>query len=145
MPPVQHVPAEVRLAFPLLLSLIDRVATVRSVDFAAEEGVVTPPGAAPGTPAGCCWLLDVSLRRVARSGWTCGLGDGHDDLRDVQALRSHSYVPFLPFSLFVLVQKDDGVMVVPPPGGAGVCGGEWQGMDVRERWLQCMSPRTLCC
>ena len=42
--------------------------------------------------------------------------------------RSRSYVPFLPFSLFVLVQKDDGVMVVPPPGGAGVCGGsdrEW--------------------
>ena len=36
---------------------------------------------------------------------------------------SRSYVPFLPFSLFVLVQKDDGVMVVPPPGGAGVCGG----------------------
>ena len=28
----------------------------------------------------------------------------------------------------MLVQKDDGVMVVPPPGGAGVCGGsdrEW--------------------
>ena len=42
--------------------------------------------------------------------------------------RSRSYVPFLPFSLFVLVQKDDGAMVVPPPGGAGVCGGsdrEW--------------------
>ena len=42
--------------------------------------------------------------------------------------RSHSYVPFLPFSLFVLVQQDDGVVVVPPPGGAGVCGGsdrEW--------------------
>ena len=42
--------------------------------------------------------------------------------------RSPSYVPFLPFSFFVLVQKDDGVMVVPPPGGAGVCGGsdrEW--------------------
>ena len=42
--------------------------------------------------------------------------------------RSRSYVPFLPFSLFVLVQQDDGVVVVPPPGGAGVCGGsdrEW--------------------
>ena len=55
--------------------LIDRVAAVRSVDFAAEEGVVAPPGGAPGTPAGYCWLLDVSLRRVARSGWTCGVGD----------------------------------------------------------------------
>ena len=99
MPPVQHVPAEVRLAFPLLLSLIDRVAAVRSVDFAAEEGVVAPPGGAPGTPAGCCWLLDVSLRRMAWSGWTCGVGDDHDDVGDVQALRSRSYVhrpfPFL--------------------------------------------------
>ena len=81
--------------------LIDRVAAVRSVDFATEEGVVAPPGGAPGTPAGYCWLLDVSLRRVARSGWTCGVGDGHDDLRDVQALRSRSYVPFLPFSFFL--------------------------------------------
>ena len=65
---------------------LDRVAAVRSVDFAAEEGVVAPPGGAPGTPAGCCWLLDVSLRRMARSGWTCDLGDDHDDLRDVQRL-----------------------------------------------------------
>ena len=42
--------------------------------------------------------------------------------------RSRSYVPSLPFSFFVLVQKDDGVVVAPPPGGAGVCGGrdrEW--------------------
>ena len=126
--PVQHCPPRCVFSFPLCCLLIDRVAAVRSVDFAAEEGVVAPPGGAPGTPAGCCWLLDVSLRRVARSGWTCGVGDGHDDLRDVQALRSRSYVPFLPFSLFVLVQQDDGVVVVPPPGGAGVCGGsdrEW--------------------
>ena len=78
--------------------LIDRVAAVRSVDFAAEEGVVAPPGGAPGTPAGCCWLLDVSLRRMARSGWTCDLGDGHDDLRDDNDSRSRSYVPFLPLS-----------------------------------------------
>ena len=99
--PVQHCPPRCVFAFPLCCLLIDRVAAVRSVDFAAEEGVVAPPGGAPGTPAGCCWLLDVSLRRVARSGWTCGLGDGHDDLRDVQALRSRSYVPFLPFSFFL--------------------------------------------
>ena len=83
---MQHVPAEVRLAFPLLLSLIDRVAAVRSVDFAAEEGVIAPPNYAPGTPAGCCWLLDVSLRRMARSGRTCDLGDDHDDVGDVQGL-----------------------------------------------------------
>ena len=77
-----------RGALPFLFGclLIDRVAAVRSVDFAAEEGVVAPPGGAPGTPAGCCWLLDVSLRRMARSGWTCDLGDDHDDLRDVQVL-----------------------------------------------------------
>ena len=99
--PVQHCPPRCVFAFPLCCLLIDRVAAVRSVDFAAEEGVVAPPGGAPGTPAGYCWLLDVSLRRVARSGWTCGLGDGHDDLRDVQALRSRSYVPFLPFSFFL--------------------------------------------
>ena len=73
-------------SFPLLLSLIDRVAAVRSVDFAAEEGVVAPPGGAPGTPAGCCWLLDVSLRRMARSGWSFSDHDDHDDLRDVQGL-----------------------------------------------------------
>jgi len=83
------------------VSSLDRVATVRSVDFATEEGVVAPPGGAPGTPAGCCWLLDVSLRRMARSGWTCGVGDGDDDLGDVQALRSRCYVPFLPFSFFL--------------------------------------------
>ena len=90
--------------------------------------MVAPPSGAPGTPAGYCWLLDVSLRRVARSGWTFSDHDDHDDLGDVQALRSRSYVPFLPFSFFVLVQKDDGVMVVPPPGGVGVWGGsdrEW--------------------
>ena len=82
--PVQHVPAECVFHFPLRCLLIDRVAAVRSVDFAAEEGVVAPPGGAPGTPAGCCWLLDVSLRRMARSGWTCGVGDDHDDVGDVQ-------------------------------------------------------------
>ena len=58
--------------------------------------------------------------------------------------RSPSYVPFLPFSLFVLEQKDDGVMAVPLPGGAGVCGGsdrEW----MYESVGYCLSPRTLCC
>ena len=115
--PVQHVPAEVRLAFPLLLSLIDRVATVRSVDFAAEEGVVAPPGGAPGTPAGCCWLLDVSLRRMARSGWTCGVGDDHDDVGDVQALRSRSYV-HRP-SLFFLFCSPPGAEGRRLSGGAG--------------------------
>ena len=84
--PVQHCPPRCVFAFPLCCLLIDRVAAVRSVDFAAEEGVVAPPGGAPGTPAGCCWLLDMSLRRMARSGWTCDLGDDHDDLRDVQGL-----------------------------------------------------------
>ncbi len=86
--PVQHVPTEVRV-FPFLFCclLIDRVAAVRSVDFATEESVVAPPGGAPGTPAGYCWLLDMSLRRVTtRSGWTCGVGDGHDDLRAAQGL-----------------------------------------------------------
>ena len=99
--PVQHVPAECVFHFPLRGLLIDRVAAVRSVDFAAEEGVVAPPGGAPGSPAGCCWLLDVSLRRVTWSGWTCGVGDDDDGVRDVQALRSRSYVPFLPFSFFL--------------------------------------------
>ena len=99
--PVQHVPAECVFHFPLRGLLIDRVAAVRSVDFAAEEGVVAPPGGAPGTPAGYCWLFDVSLRRLALSRWTCGVGDGHDDLRYSQALRSRSYVPFLPFSFFL--------------------------------------------
>ena len=99
--PVQHCPPRCVFAFPLCCLLIDRVAAVRSVDFAAEEGVVAPPGGAPGTPAGCCWLLHVSFRRMARSGWTCDLGDGHDDLGDVQALRSRCYVPFLPFSFFL--------------------------------------------
>ena len=83
---MQHVPAEVRLPCLFCCLLIDRVAAVRSVDFAAEEGVVAPPGGAPGTPAGYCWLLDVSLRRVARSGWTFSDHDDHDDLRDVQGL-----------------------------------------------------------
>ncbi len=75
--PVQHVPTEVRFPFLFGCLLIDRVAVVRSVDFAAEEGVVAPPGGAPGTPAGYCWLLGMSFRRMARSGWTCGVGDGH--------------------------------------------------------------------
>ena len=140
--PVQHVPAEVRLPCLFCCLLIDRVAAVRSVDSAAEEGVVAPPGGAPGTPAGYCWLLDVSLRRVARSGWTFSDHADHDDLGDVQAHRSRSYVPFLPFSFFVLVQKDDGVMVVPPPGGAGVGGGGGDREWMYERWLQCLSPRT---
>ena len=51
-----------------------------------------------------------------------------EEIETYKDSRSRSYVPFLPFSLFVLVQKDDGVVVVPPPGGAGVCGGsdrEW--------------------
>ena len=76
--------------FPFLFCclLIDRVAAVRSVDFAAEESVVAPPGGAPGTPAGYCWLLDMSLRRVTRSGWTCGVGDGHDDVRATQGRHS---------------------------------------------------------
>ena len=88
-PPRRPRAARARRALSLSSSTVsssDRVAAVRSVDFAAEEGVVAPPGGAPGTPAGYCWLLDVSLRRMARSGWTCDLGDDHDDLRDVQAL-----------------------------------------------------------
>ena len=107
--------------FPFLFCclLIDRVAAVRSVDFAAEEGVVAPPGGAPGTPAGCCWLLDVSLWRVARSGWTFSdQEDDHDDLRDVQALRSRSYVPFLPFS-FLFLCSPPGAEGRRPSGGAG--------------------------
>ena len=42
----------------------------------------------------------------------------------------------------MLVQKDDGVMVVPPPGGAGVWGGsdrEW----MYESVGYCLSPRTV--
>ena len=81
---------------------------------------------------------------MARSGWTCGVGDGDDDLGDVQALRSRCYVPFLPFSLFVLVQKDDGVMVVPPPGGAGVCGGRDREC-MYESVATMFFSRTLCC
>ena len=84
--PVQHVPTECVFHFPLRGLLIDRVAAVRSVDFAAEEGVGAPPGGAPSTPAGRCWLLDVSLRRMARSGWSFSDHDDHDDLRDVQGL-----------------------------------------------------------
>ena len=109
--PVQHVPAEVRLPCLFCCLLIDRVAAVRSVDFAAEESVVAPPGGAPGTPAGYCWLLGMSLRRVTRSGWTCGVGDGHDDVRAAQDdTRSRSYVrrpfAFLFFFRALLVQKD---------------------------------------
>ena len=113
--PVQHCPPRCVFAFPLCCLLIDRVAAVRSVDFAAEEGVVAPPGGAPGTPAGCCWLLDVSLRRMARSGWTCDLGDGHDDVRAAQALdlgsRSRSYVrrPFAFLFFFPRLVQKDGV------------------------------------
>ena len=113
--PVQHVPAECVFHFPLRCLLIDRVAAVRSVDFAAEESVVAPPSGAPGTPAGYCWLLDVSLRRMARSGWTCDLGDGHDDVRAAQALdlgsRSRSYVrrPSLFFSFLPRLVQKDGV------------------------------------
>ena len=77
----------------------DRVAAVRSVDFAAEEGVVAPPGGAPGTPAGYCWLLHVSFRRMARSGWTCDLGDGHDEAyetrKDLVAVATFPPFPFL--------------------------------------------------
>ena len=58
--------------------------------------------------------------------------------------RSRSYVPFLPFSLFVLVQKDDGVMVVPPPGGAGVCGGRDREC-MYESVATMFFSRTLCC
>ena len=72
-PPCSTCPPRCVLPFLFCCLLIDRVATVRSVDFAAEESVVAPPGGAPGTPAGYCWLLDVSLRRMARSGWTCGV------------------------------------------------------------------------
>ena len=100
-PPCSTCPPRCVLPFLFCCLLIDRVATVRSVDFAAEESVVAPPGGAPGTPAGYCWLFDVSLRRLALSRWTCGVGDGHDDLRYSQALRSRSYVPFLPFSFFL--------------------------------------------
>ena len=121
--PVQHCPPRCVFSFPLCCLLIDRVAAVRSVDFATEESVVAPPGGAPGTPAGYCWLLDMSLRRVTTwSGWTCGVGDGHDDLRDVQALRSRSYVPFLPFSFFFvprLEQKDGVPAAAPAPKCAG--------------------------
>ena len=74
------------MPFPLCCLLIDRVAAVRSVDFAAEEGVVAPPGGAPRPPAGRGGLLAVAVRRMARSGWTFSDHDGHDDLRDVQAL-----------------------------------------------------------
>ena len=90
--PVQHCPPRCVFAFPLRCLLIDRVAAVRSVDFAAEEGVVTPPGGAPGTPAGCCWLLDVSLRRVARSGWTCGVAMTTMTYETYKDSRSRSYV-----------------------------------------------------
>ena len=75
------------------VSSSDRVATVRSVDFAAEEGVVAPPGGAPGTPAGCCWLLDVSLRRMARSGWTCGVAMTTMTYKDSRS-RSYVHRPF---------------------------------------------------
>jgi len=81
------------------VSSSDRVAAVRSVDFAAEDGVVAPPGGAPGTPAGYCWLLDVSFRRMARSGWTCDLGDGHDEAyetrKDLVAVATFPPFPFL--------------------------------------------------
>ena len=88
-PPRRPRAARARRALSLSSSAVsssDRVAAVRSVDFAAEEGVIAPPGGAPSTPAGYCWLLDMSLRRVTRSGWTCGVGDDHDDVRDVQRL-----------------------------------------------------------
>ena len=47
--PVQHCPPRCVFAFPLCCLLIDRVAAVRSVDFAAEEGVVAPGGGGGGT------------------------------------------------------------------------------------------------
>ena len=95
--PVQHCPPRCVFAFPLCCLLIDRVAAVRSVDFAAEESVVAPPGGAPGTPAGYCWLLDMSLRRVTRSGWTCGVGDGtmtYEPRKDDSRSRSYVRRPF---------------------------------------------------
>ena len=85
---------------------------------------------------------------MARSGWTCDLGDGHDEAYETY---KHSVAvatsTALPFSFFVLVQKDDGVVVAPPPGGAGVCGGsdrEWMYESVG--YNVCLLVRsTLCC
>ena len=102
---MQHVSADVRLPFPLRCLLIDRVAVVRSVDFAAEEGVVAPPGGAPGTPAGYCWLLGMSFRRMARSGWTCGVGDGtmtYEPRKDDTRSRSYVRRPFALLFFFSL-------------------------------------------
>ena len=80
--------------------------------------MVAPPGGAPGTPAGCCWLLDVSLRRMARSGWTCDLGDDHDDLRDVRTrtLVAVATFPSFPCLLFFPTPGAEGRR---PSGGAG--------------------------
>ena len=120
--PVQHCPPRCVFSFPLCCLLIDRVAAVRSVYFAAEEGVVAPPGGAPGTPAGCCWLLDVSLRRVARSGWTCGVAMTTMTYETYKDSRSRSYVPFLPFSFFFVprLEQKDGV---PAAARAPKCAG----------------------
>ena len=86
--------------------------------------MVAPPGGAPGTPAGYCWLLDVSLRRMARSGWTCDLGDDHDDLRDVRtrtlvAVATFPSFPCLIFFFPRLEQKDGVPAAVPAPKRAG--------------------------
>ena len=99
--PVQHCPPRCVFAFPLCCLLIDRVAAVRSVDFAAEEGVVAPPGGAPGTPAGCCWLL-----HGRSGGWRGAAGPATWEMTTMtyetyNDSRSPSYVPFLPFSFFL--------------------------------------------
>ena len=116
--PVQHCPPRCVFAFPLCCLLIDRVAAVRSVDFAAEESVVAPPGGTPGTPAGCCWLLDVSLRRVARSGWTCGVGDGtmtsYEPRKDDTRSRSYVRRPFAFLFFFPRLVQKDGVQAAAP-------------------------------
>ena len=60
--------AEVRAPFLVCCLLIDRVAAVRSVDFAAEESVVAPPGGAPDGRAGRVLLaaLEMSAQLMAR-------------------------------------------------------------------------------
>ena len=86
--------------------------------------MVAPPGGASGTPAGYCWLLDLSLRRVTRSGWTCGVGDGtmtYEPRKDDTRSRSYVRRPFA----FLFFFPSPGAERRRLSGGAGaeMCGG----------------------
>ena len=131
-PPCSTCPPRCVLPFLFCCLLIDRVATVRSVDFAAEESVVAPPGGAPGTPAGYCWLLDVSLRRMARSGWTCGVAMTTMMYETYKDSRSRSYV-HRPFAfLFSCWCRRTTAWRWRPRRAARACAGGGTG-NVRER------------